>query len=54
MSKKLLQLRVALVLVGSMLLSLLSGSGAMAQVTSSAINGFVTDTKGEGCLVPPL
>ena len=47
MSKKLLQFRVALVLVGSMLLALLSGGGAMAQVTSSAINGFVTDTKGE-------
>ncbi|WP_020601420.1 TonB-dependent receptor [Spirosoma spitsbergense] len=47
MSKKLLQFRVALVLVGSMLLALLSGSGALAQVTSSAINGFVTDTKGE-------
>ena len=47
MSKNLLQFRVALVLVGGMLLALLGGSGAMAQVTSSAINGFVTDTKGE-------
>ncbi len=47
MSKKLLQFRLTLVLVGGMLLALLSGSGAMAQVTSSAINGFVTDKKGD-------
>ncbi|GAB2581495.1 TonB-dependent receptor [Spirosoma areae] len=47
MSKKLLHFRAALVLVGSMLLSVLSGSGVMAQVTSAAINGFVTDQKGE-------
>ena len=46
MSKKLLQFRVVLVLVGSMLLALLSENGALAQVTSSAINGFVTDAKG--------
>lgn len=46
MSKKLLQFRLALVLISGMLLALLSGSGAMAQVTSSAINGFVTDKNG--------
>ena len=48
MSKKLLQLRVAFRLFGSLLLVTLLGSGAMAQVTSSAINGQVTDAKGEG------
>lgn len=48
MSKKLLQFRVAFVLIGSMLLAVLSGSGAIAQVTSSAINGRVVDAKGEG------
>jgi hypothetical protein len=48
MSKKLLQFRVALVLVGSMLLAVLSGSGAMAQVTTAVINGQVTDDKGAG------
>jgi hypothetical protein len=47
MSKKLLQFRAAFVLVGSMLLAVLGGSGAMAQVTSSAINGRVTDAKGD-------
>ena len=48
MSKKLLQFRLAFVLVGSMLLLMLGGSGVIAQVTSSAINGFVTDKGGEG------
>ncbi|MVM35755.1 hypothetical protein GO755_37415 [Spirosoma sp. HMF4905] len=48
MSKKLLQFRVAFMLIGSILLAVLGGSGAMAQVTSSAINGRVTDSKGEG------
>ncbi|MBC3786053.1 TonB-dependent receptor [Spirosoma utsteinense] len=47
MSKKLLQLRVAFTLLSSLLLVVLLGSGAMAQVTSAAINGVVTDTKGE-------
>ncbi|QJW88989.1 TonB-dependent receptor [Spirosoma taeanense] len=47
MSKKLLQFRAALLLFGSMLLVLLGGSGAMAQVTSSAITGVVVDAKGE-------
>lgn len=47
MSKKLLHFRVAFVLIGSMLLAFLSGSGAMAQgVTTSSINGVVTDDKG--------
>ncbi|GAB3948546.1 carboxypeptidase regulatory-like domain-containing protein [Spirosoma harenae] len=46
MSKKLLQFRVAFVLVGSMLLAVLGGSVAMAQVTTSVINGQVTDDKG--------
>ena len=35
-------------LFGSLLLVVLMGSGATAQVTSAAINGFVTDSKGEG------
>ena len=48
MSKKLLQFRLILVLAGSMLFAVLSGSGVMAQVTTAAINGFVTDSKGEG------
>ena len=48
MSKKLLQFRAAFLLFGSVLLAVLGGSGVMAQVTSSAINGFVTDQKGEG------
>ncbi len=48
MSKKLLQFRLALVLVGSMLLAVLGGSGAIAQVTTAVINGLVTDDKGEG------
>lgn len=48
MFKKLLNVRVTLALLGSMLLAVLGGSGAMAQVTSSALNGFVTDSKGEG------
>ena len=47
MSKKLLHFRAAFMLVGSMLLALLAGSGAMAQgVTTSSINGVVTDDKG--------
>ncbi|GAB4023508.1 TonB-dependent receptor [Spirosoma koreense] len=46
MSKKLLQFRVALVLVGSMLLAVLGGSVAVAQVTTAVINGLVTDDKG--------
>ena len=46
MSKKLLQFRAAFVLVGSMLLAVLSGSGAMAQVTTAVIDGLVTDDKG--------
>ncbi|GAB4030188.1 outer membrane beta-barrel protein [Spirosoma jeollabukense] len=46
MSKKLLQMRATLVLVGSMLLAVLGGSGAMAQVTTSVIDGQVTDDKG--------
>ncbi len=48
MSKKLLQFRLAFVLVGSMLLAVLGGSGAMAQVTTAVIEGLVTDDKGEG------
>ncbi len=47
MSKNLLQFRMAFVLVGSILLAVLCGSGAMAQgVTTSSINGVVTDSKG--------
>lgn len=47
MSKNLLQLRVALLLLGCLLLILFIGSGAMAQgVTTSSINGVVTDSKG--------
>ena len=46
MSKKLLQVRVALMLFGSLLLVVLMGSGAMAQgVTTSSISGVVTDDK---------
>lgn len=48
MLKQLLYVRATLVLLGSMLLIALVGSGAMAQVTTAAINGFVTDSKGEG------
>ncbi|AUD03577.1 TonB-dependent receptor [Spirosoma pollinicola] len=48
MSKKLLQFRVAFMLIGSILMAVLGGGTAMAQVTSSAINGRVTDSKGEG------
>ncbi|RYF62822.1 MAG: TonB-dependent receptor, partial [Cytophagaceae bacterium] len=47
MSKQLLQFRLAFLLVSSMLLAVLGGSTVRAQVTSSALNGFVTDTKGE-------
>ena len=43
MSKKLLQFRSILVLVVGVLLAVLSGSGAVAQVTSASINGVVTD-----------
>ena len=47
MSKKLLQFRVAFVLVGSMLLAVLGGNRAMAQgVTTSSIQGVVIDDKG--------
>ena len=35
-------------LLGSLLLVVLMSGGAIAQVTSAAINGFVTDSKGEG------
>ena len=48
MSKKLLQFRAAFVLVGSMLLTVLGGSIAVAQVTTAVINGLVTDDKGVG------
>ncbi len=48
MSKNLLQFRLAFMLVGSMLLAVLGGSGAMAQgVTTSSISGAITDTKNE-------
>ncbi|SOD97513.1 TonB-dependent receptor [Spirosoma fluviale] len=46
MSKNLLQFRLAFVLIGSILLAVLSGNGAKAQVTTSVINGLVTDDKG--------
>ncbi|AKD56347.1 TonB-dependent receptor [Spirosoma radiotolerans] len=46
MSKKLLQFRVALMLIGSILLAVLGGSVAKAQVTTAAIDGQVTDDKG--------
>ena len=46
MSKKLLQFRMAFMLIGSMLLAVLGGSVAMAQVTTSVIDGQVTDDKG--------
>ncbi|WP_338871169.1 carboxypeptidase regulatory-like domain-containing protein [Spirosoma sp. SC4-14] len=46
MSKRLLHFRAAFVLVSSMLLSVLGGSGALAQVTTAVINGLVTDDKG--------
>ncbi|WP_041258312.1 TonB-dependent receptor [Fibrella aestuarina] len=48
MFKKLLHFRAAFLLLGSMLLSVGFGSEALAQVTSGAINGIVTDAKGEG------
>lgn len=48
MSKRLLHFRAAFVLVSSMLLSVLGGSGALAQVTTAVINGQVTDDKGAG------
>ncbi|WP_245826213.1 TonB-dependent receptor [Spirosoma rigui] len=49
MSKKLLQVRAALVLLSSLLLVVLLGGGAMAQgVTTSTIAGVVTDEKNEG------
>ncbi|NEU66248.1 TonB-dependent receptor [Spirosoma agri] len=46
MSKKLLHFRAAFVLVSGMLLSVLGGSGALAQVTTAVINGQVNDDKG--------
>ncbi|WP_461141822.1 TonB-dependent receptor [Spirosoma pomorum] len=46
MSKKLLHFRAALMLFGSMLLLTFGANQAIAQVTSSAINGFVQDDKG--------
>ncbi|GAB3991745.1 carboxypeptidase regulatory-like domain-containing protein [Spirosoma daeguense] len=48
MSKKLLQFRVALVLIGSMLFATFAGTVAVAQVTTSVINGLVSDDKGAG------
>jgi hypothetical protein len=48
MYKTLLQSRIALLLFGSMLLAIVSFTSSQAQVTSSAINGVVRDTKGEG------
>jgi hypothetical protein len=48
MYKNLLHTRVVLWLLGSMLFAILGGSTALAQVTSAAMNGFVTDSKGEG------
>jgi len=49
MLKKLLHIRATLVLLGSMLIAVLCGSGAMAQgVTTSSINGVVADDKGQG------
>ncbi|MBD2752724.1 TonB-dependent receptor [Spirosoma validum] len=48
MSRNLLQFRVAFVLFGSMLLTVLAGSIAVAQVTTAVINGLVTDDKGVG------
>jgi outer membrane receptor protein involved in Fe transport len=46
MSKQLLHFRAAFVLVSSILLSVLGGSGALAQVTTSVIDGLITDDKG--------
>lgn len=46
MSKKLLQFRAAFMLIGSILLAVLGGSIAKAQVTTSVISGQVTDDKG--------
>ncbi|RYF73240.1 MAG: TonB-dependent receptor, partial [Cytophagaceae bacterium] len=48
MFKKLLRFRAAFLLLASMMLTVILGGGAMAQVTSGAINGIVTDNKGEG------
>ncbi|MEZ0539865.1 TonB-dependent receptor [Fibrella arboris] len=48
MFKKLLRFRAAFLLLGSMLLTVFLGGEAMAQVTTGAINGIVTDAKGEG------
>lgn len=48
MYKNLLQSRIALLLFGSMLLAILGNSSVLAQgVTTSSINGVVTDEKGE-------
>ncbi|MCK8491021.1 carboxypeptidase regulatory-like domain-containing protein [Spirosoma sp. RP8] len=46
MSKRLLHFKAAFVLVSSMLLSVLGGSAALAQVTTAVINGQVNDDKG--------
>ena len=48
MYKDLLRFRTTLVLFGSILLALAGGNAALAQVTSSAINGQVNDAKGDG------
>jgi hypothetical protein len=48
MFKKLLRFRVAFLLLGSMLLAVLFGGNAVAQVTTGGIGGIVTDSKGEG------
>lgn len=48
MYKKLLHFKATFLLLGSMLLAVLGGSSALAQVTSSAITGQVRDQKGEG------
>ncbi|GAB3017536.1 TonB-dependent receptor [Spirosoma pulveris] len=46
MSKNLLQFRLAFMLIGSIVMAVLSGNTATAQVTTSVINGLVTDDKG--------
>ncbi len=46
MSKQLLQFRLAFLLISSMLLTVLGGSAVKAQVTTSVIEGQVSDDKG--------